>query len=69
MRYYNAWFESDHLYIQTELCDCSLELQAGQSQPLSEAELLVVMRQVRCLLHVPLFLHTIFMKVRQSGDL
>ncbi|KAL2652408.1 hypothetical protein R1flu_020536 [Riccia fluitans] len=30
VRYHTAWFESDYLYIQTELCDCNLtEMRTG----------------------------------------
>jgi hypothetical protein len=46
VRYYNAWYESDHLYIQTELCERSLEVKAGETQAKGEPELLAVMQQV-----------------------
>lgn len=43
--YYSSWFESEHLYIQTELCDHSLSIN-GSNQPFSERELLVLLFQV-----------------------
>lgn len=46
VRYYTAWFESDHLYIQTELCERSLEVKQGETQALGEQELVAVMQQV-----------------------
>eukprot|EP01018_Ginkgo_biloba_P008116 Gb_03881 [translate_table: standard] len=42
--YYTAWFENDHLYIQMELCDCSL---ANPNMVLtSETEYIEVMYQI-----------------------
>lgn len=46
VRYYNAWYESDHLYIQTELCERSLEVKVGETQAKGEPELLAIMQQV-----------------------
>ncbi|GAQ82430.1 Cyclin-dependent kinase WEE1 [Klebsormidium nitens] len=46
VRYYNAWFESDYLYIQTELCERSLEVKEGDTQPMAELELVAVMQQM-----------------------
>lgn len=43
--YYSSWFENEHLYIQMELCDCSLSFRRS-SQPFTENEALGVLYQV-----------------------
>lgn len=44
--YYSSWFESEHLYIQMELCDHSLSIDGSTNQPFSEREILVLLFQV-----------------------
>nr|DAD33372.1 TPA_asm: hypothetical protein HUJ06_012223 [Nelumbo nucifera] len=45
VNYYTSWFENEHLYIQMELCDCSLSIK--ESSPFfSEGEVLEIMYQI-----------------------
>ncbi|OVA04326.1 Protein kinase domain [Macleaya cordata] len=43
--YYTSWFENEQLYIQMELCDCSLSIKRS-SQLLTEEEVLEAMHQI-----------------------
>ncbi|CAN1197971.1 Wee1-like protein kinase [Linum perenne] len=43
--YYSSWFENEQLYIQMELCDCSLSIKNLQKR-LTEAEVLSVLHQI-----------------------
>ncbi|KAF4384848.1 hypothetical protein G4B88_000244 [Cannabis sativa] len=43
--YYSSWFENEQLYIQMELCDCSLSIN-GSHQLLSETEVLEAVHQI-----------------------
>jgi serine/threonine protein kinase len=43
--YYSSWFENEQLYIQMELCDCSLSVNRS-SKSLTEGEALQVLFQV-----------------------
>lgn len=45
--YYNAWHEQDHLFIQTELCDGTLEQHKRLSAVWSEETLCDILRQVK----------------------
>jgi len=46
VRYFSSWIEDGHLYIQTELCDCSVSDLLPKRKDFSEEELLVFMRHV-----------------------
>ncbi|XP_048226427.1 wee1-like protein kinase [Ricinus communis] len=43
--YYSSWFENEQLYIQMELCDCSLSINKF-SKPFTEAKVLEVLHQI-----------------------
>ncbi|KAG6593183.1 Wee1-like protein kinase, partial [Cucurbita argyrosperma subsp. sororia] len=51
--YYSSWFENEQLYIQMELCDCSLST-GRYSHPFSEADALKTLHQIAKAL---LFMH------------
>ncbi|KAG7025573.1 Wee1-like protein kinase, partial [Cucurbita argyrosperma subsp. argyrosperma] len=51
--YYSSWFENEQLYIQMELCDCSLST-GRYSHPFSEADALKALHQIAKAL---LFMH------------
>lgn len=45
VEYYSSWFENEQLYIQMELCDCSLSIHKS-SKSFTEDEVLEVLHQV-----------------------
>ncbi|KAF2298494.1 hypothetical protein GH714_023803 [Hevea brasiliensis] len=51
--YYSSWFENEQLYIQMELCDCSLSINKS-SKSFTEDKVLEVLHQIAKALH---FIH------------
>lgn len=46
VRYYSAWTESNHLYMQLELCDGALSAEVDAMRPLPEERAMEIVRQI-----------------------
>jgi wee1-like protein kinase len=69
VRYFSAWIEDGHLYIQNELCECNLADLAKRGKQFGEKQYLELLRQVLKGVHHMHSCNMVHLDIKVSGAL